>query len=86
MGDAKFDIPKDMKAFVVTDFKKPMELKTIPVPEPGFGQVLIKLTMTGVCHSDVHILDNEFPITPELPLVVGHEGEPKNELYTWCYQ
>ena len=42
-----------------------------PVPTPGAGQVLIEVTAAGVCGTDLHIEDDEFPSEP--PVVMGHE-------------
>ncbi|KAL1962446.1 hypothetical protein VTN77DRAFT_9647 [Rasamsonia byssochlamydoides] len=43
----------------------------VPVPTPGAGEVLIKLEYTGFCHSDVHNIRGELPMTTNVP---GHEG------------
>jgi propanol-preferring alcohol dehydrogenase len=48
---------------------RPAEL---PVPEPGSGQVLLKVHACGVCHTDLHIVDGELA-EPKLPLVLGHQ-------------
>ena len=65
MGDAGIQIPKLGKAACVVnpgaDFS--VELKDdIPVPEPGNGEVLIKLTTTGICYSDLHYMLEDLPI------------------------
>lgn len=43
-----------MKAAVVTSFKKPLEIKQVPIPKPGPNDVLIKNIACGVCHTDLH--------------------------------
>ena len=43
----------------------------LPIPEPALGEVLIKLTVTGICHSDVHSIYGETPMDTN---VAGHEG------------
>jgi propanol-preferring alcohol dehydrogenase len=43
-----------MKAAVVTAFKKPLEIKQVEIPKPGFNDVLIKMIACGVCHTDLH--------------------------------
>ncbi|ORY00717.1 GroES-like protein [Basidiobolus meristosporus CBS 931.73] len=70
-------IPKTQKAAVVESHEKPIEIKSISVPTPGPDDVLVKIEYTGVCHSDLHIAEGDFPIPPKLPLVGGHEGTGK---------
>ncbi|WP_370416539.1 NAD(P)-dependent alcohol dehydrogenase [Streptomyces fradiae] len=51
------------------------EVVTVPDPEPGPGQVLLKVTAAGVCHSDIAVMSwpaEQIPFT--LPLTLGHEG------------
>ena len=45
---------------------------TVPLPEPGPGQVLLRVRACGVCRTDLHIVDGELS-APGLPLVPGHE-------------
>jgi len=66
--------PKLMKAAVVREFGKPLAIEDIPVPEPGPGEVLIKLVTSGVCHTDLHAARGDWPVKPSLPFVPGHEG------------
>jgi len=68
------EIPKMMKAAVVEEFGKPLVLKEVPVPEPGYGQVLIKVITSGVCHTDLHVRDGDWLVKPKLPIIPGHEG------------
>jgi len=65
---------KTMKAAVVHDFGKPLVIEEIPVPEPGPGQVLVRIEATGVCHTDLHAASGDWPVKPGLPFVPGHEG------------
>ena len=44
-----------MKAAVVTSFTAPLEIKQVPIPQPGPDDVLVKLIACGVCHSDLHL-------------------------------
>ena len=44
----------------------------IPTPEPGPGQVLLRVHACGVCRTDLHVVDGELP-DPKLPLVPGHQ-------------
>ena len=51
---------------------RPLVAATVPRPEPGPGQVLLKVLACGVCRTDLHVADGELP-EPKLPLVLGHE-------------
>ena len=64
---------KTMKAAVVRAFGKPLAIEEIPVPEPGPGEVLVKVIACGVCHTDLHAVDSDWPVKPRLPFVPGHE-------------
>jgi propanol-preferring alcohol dehydrogenase len=67
-------IPKTMKAAVVEHFGAPMDIREVPVPTPGPGQVLVEIGATGVCHTDLHAADGDWPVKPTLPFIPGHEG------------
>jgi alcohol dehydrogenase len=51
--------------------KNKIELREVLRPEPGFGEALVRVTLTTICGTDVHILKGEYPVKPGL--VVGHE-------------
>jgi propanol-preferring alcohol dehydrogenase len=51
---------------------RPLELREVPVPEPGPGEVLVKVHACGVCRTDLHVVEGELP-DPALPLVPGHQ-------------
>jgi alcohol dehydrogenase, propanol-preferring len=61
-----------MRAMVLTEVKKPLQLQEIPIPAPNPEQVLIKISACAVCRTDLHIVDGELPF-PKLPLVPGHQ-------------
>lgn len=63
-----------MKAAVVRAFGAPLVIEDVPIPKPGPGQVLIRLVASGVCHTDVHAADGDWPVKPRLPFIPGHEG------------
>jgi len=65
---------KTMQAAVVERFGHPLELRELPIPVPGPGQALVKVISTGVCHTDLHAADGDWPVKPTLPFVPGHEG------------
>ncbi len=65
-----------MRAAVLREFGGPIAIEEVPTPEPGQGEVLIKVTACGVCHSDLHLAGGDWdmlrPIT-KMPLIGGHE-------------
>lgn len=63
-----------MMAAVAREFGAPLAIEELPVPRPGPGEVLVKIEATGVCHTDLHAVDGDWPVKPILPLVPGHEG------------
>ncbi|WP_163778686.1 alcohol dehydrogenase catalytic domain-containing protein, partial [Proteus mirabilis] len=63
-----------MKAAVVREFRKPLVIEEVPVPEPGPGQILVKIAATGVCHTDLHAAEGDWPVKPKPPFIPGHEG------------
>lgn len=65
---------KTMKAAVVKAFGEPLIIEQVPVPEVGPGQVLVKIAATGVCHTDLHAAEGDWPVKPALPFIPGHEG------------
>jgi alcohol dehydrogenase, propanol-preferring len=64
-----------MQAFQFVELQKPAQLREVAVPEPGAGEVLIKIGGAGACHSDLHILETPAN-TPGMPLpfTLGHEN------------
>ncbi len=63
-----------MRAAVVTDFRAPLQMQDLPVPEPGPGQVLVRIEAMGLCHTDIHAAHGDWPVTPTPPFIPGHEG------------
>ena len=61
-----------MRAMVLERSPGDLHLKELPRPEPGPGQLLIKVSACGVCRTDLHVVDGELT-EPKLPLVPGHE-------------
>jgi propanol-preferring alcohol dehydrogenase len=65
-----------MKAAVLREFKKPLAIEDVGQPQPGPGEVLIRIEACGVCHSDVHVVDGDwaqFAKIVKTPLIPGHE-------------
>lgn len=65
---------RTMKAAVVREFGKPLVIEEVAVPEPGPGQILVRIAATGVCHTDLHAAEGDWPIKPSPPFIPGHEG------------
>jgi len=65
---------KTMMAAVVRGFGAPLTIEDVPVPTPRAGEVLVKVVASGVCHTDLHAADGDWPVKPTLPFVPGHEG------------
>ncbi|KAK3582700.1 hypothetical protein CHS0354_013051 [Potamilus streckersoni] len=61
------------RAAVAWEAKKPLSLETVEVAPPQAGEVRIKITHTGVCHTDAYTLDG-FDSEGKFPVVLGHEG------------
>jgi alcohol dehydrogenase, propanol-preferring len=57
---------KTMKAAVVRAFGKPITIEEVPIPTPGPGEVVLKVVASGVCHTDLHAADGDWPVKPKL--------------------
>ena len=67
-------MPTQMQAAVVTAFKTPLVLQEWVVPTPGPGQILVKTEACGVCHTDLHAANGDWPLKPTPPFIPGHEA------------
>jgi alcohol dehydrogenase, propanol-preferring len=63
-----------MRAAVVPGFGQPLVIEDRPVPEPGPGQVVVRMEASGLCHTDIHAANGDWPVTPTVPFIPGHEG------------
>ncbi len=63
---------KTMKAVVLPAFHEPFEVRELPIPKPGPGEVLVKVMASGLCLTDVHIQDGVLK-TVKPPYTPGHE-------------
>lgn len=61
-----------MRAMILEEPGKPLRLVEMPVPEPGPGEILLRVHACGICRTDLHIVDGELK-KPKLPLVLGHQ-------------
>src|SRR5687768_16389804 len=65
---------KTMQAAVVEKFGEPLVVREVPVPTPGPGQALVEIFASGVCHTDLHAAEGDWPVKPSLPFIPGHEA------------
>ncbi len=63
-----------MTAAVVHQLGAGLTVEDVPVPQPGPGQALVKLISSGVCHTDLHAVQGDWPVKPTPPFIPGHEG------------
>lgn len=61
-----------MRAMLLSKPGAPLVLSQVPVPEPGDGQLLVRVNVCGVCRTDLHVVDGDLT-EPHLPLVPGHQ-------------
>ncbi|MQM38202.1 putative alcohol dehydrogenase AdhA [wastewater metagenome] len=61
-----------MRAMVLPAQGRPLEAQEWPVPEPGPGQIRLRVRACAVCRTDLHVVDGDLP-DPTLPLIPGHE-------------
>jgi S-(hydroxymethyl)glutathione dehydrogenase / alcohol dehydrogenase len=62
-----------IRAAVLREIGRPLEIEELEIAEPGVGEVMVRLAASGTCHSDLHIINGEWAETRR-PIVLGHEG------------
>lgn len=67
-------IPQKQWAQVIEKTGGEIQYKEIPVQKPGSDEVLVNIKYSGVCHTDLHAWQGDWPLPTKLPLVGGHEG------------
>ena len=64
-----------MKAWRINELGKPPVMEEVPIPEPTFGEILIKMKGAGMCRTDLEVIDEGFITVPfEGPFTFGHEN------------
>ncbi len=63
-----------MKAAVFVGQEKPLDIRSWPDPEPGPGEIVVKVAACGVCHTDLHYIDHGVPTVKKPPMILGHEA------------
>ena len=66
--------PTTYRAAVVHEFGSPLTVEQVPTPKLGPGQVRVKVEVCGLCHTDIHAANGDWPIKPSPPFTPGHEG------------
>jgi len=61
-----------MKAAVLREVNKPLEIEEVSVSKPGPREVLVRPVAVGVCHSDLHFMNGSYPYM--MPTILGHES------------
>jgi S-(hydroxymethyl)glutathione dehydrogenase/alcohol dehydrogenase len=64
----------DMKAAVLRKPHEPLTIESIEVDRPQGREVLVRTVATGVCHSDLHVIEGQSRFSLDRPMVLGHEG------------
>ncbi|MFQ5874945.1 MAG: alcohol dehydrogenase catalytic domain-containing protein [Dehalococcoidia bacterium] len=62
----------ETKAAVLRELNKPLSIETLELDDPKEKEVLVKVVACGVCHSDLHVFNSDWPVFPP-PMVLGHE-------------
>jgi len=60
-----------VRAAVMRANKAPLELEEVRIDDPGPGEVLVRTAASGICHSDLHVIEGHLPVPP--PCILGHE-------------
>jgi len=63
-----------MRVALVEEFGKPLVFRDWDIPSPGPGQIVVKTEACGVCHTDLHAAQGDWPVRPTPPFIPGHEG------------
>ena len=63
-----------MKAAIVTEFAKPLDVREVAKPVVSDGSIVVRIEASGVCHTDLHAAEGDWPVKPTPPFIPGHEG------------
>lgn len=63
-----------MKAAVVTEFAKSLDVREVAKPVVSDGSIVVRIEASGVCHTDLHAAEGDWPVKPTPPFIPGHEG------------
>jgi len=62
-----------MRAAIATSPGLPLVISEMSIPKPQPGEILVKILACGVCHTDLHAIDGDWPVKPRYPFIPGHE-------------
>ena len=65
---------RTMRAAVVHALGQPLVIEQVPIPAPGPGEILVRVMACGVCHTDLHAAEGDWPVKPSPPFIPGHEA------------
>ncbi len=68
------NVPADRLWGAHHEFGRPLTIEEVPIPQPGTGQVLVKVHACGMCGTDLHAASGDWPAKPKPPFIPGHEG------------
>jgi propanol-preferring alcohol dehydrogenase len=66
--------PSTYRAAVVHHFHEPLTVEEVPRRELEPGQVRVRVEASGLCHTDIHAANGDWPVKPSPPFIPGHEG------------
>ncbi|MGI9364697.1 MAG: alcohol dehydrogenase AdhP [Rhizobiaceae bacterium] len=64
----------NMKAAVVREFGAPLDISEVEKPSVTDDTIVVKVEASGVCHTDLHAANGDWPVKPAPPFIPGHEG------------
>ena len=67
-------MPTTARIAIVPEAGDDFTIEERAIADPGPHEVLIELVATGVCHTDLHAAEGDWPVKPEPPFIPGHEG------------
>ncbi|MBI4723179.1 MAG: zinc-binding dehydrogenase [Candidatus Stahlbacteria bacterium] len=63
-----------MKAAIFYGPNQPLKIEDVPKPTAGLGEIIVKVSACGVCHTDLHYIDSGVPTFKKPPMILGHEA------------
>ena len=64
----------EMQAAVFRKVHEPLTIESVEIDKPSSREVLVRTAATGVCHSDLHVVEGQSRFPLDRPIVLGHEG------------